>query len=121
MARKNAKYTEYSRETQQFMLAVEKHLIDKFNVINNEWEGLLQMLATTYDLYINCKEKIKEEGLLITNRFNAIEKNPLLKVQIDAQIQCLKMVQEFGLTPKAMKGLNIQENNEDEFIEGLTK
>lgn len=120
MARKT-KYGEYNKETQAFMNAVENHLVDKFGGINPEWEGLLTMLATTYDLYINCKQKIKEEGLLVTNRFDTLEKNPLLKVQTDAQIQCLKMVQEFGLTPKAMKGLNIQDNNEDEFLESLTK
>jgi len=114
------KYQEYTKETQQFMLAVEKHLTDKFGTIESHWEGLLQMLANTYDLYMNCKEKIREEGLLITDRFGALTKNPLLKVQIDAQIQCLKMVQEFGLSAKAMLNMKLQDNNDEEFIESLT-
>lgn len=120
MARKN-KYSEYGKDTQQFMVAVEKHLMDKFNTIEMQWEGLLQMLATTYDLYMNCKEKIKEEGLLITNRFGGLEKNPLLKVQVDAQIQCLKMVQEFGISPKSIKNLSITNNDDEEFLNALTK
>lgn len=115
------KYSDYTTATQAFMNAVESHLKAKFGTIEPQWDGLLNMLATTYDLYLNCKEKIKEEGLLITNRFGSLEKNPLLKVQVDAQIQCLKMVAEFGLSPRSIKSLNLQDNNEDEFLDELVK
>lgn len=117
---KKQKYTDYGRETQQFMNAVEKHLINNFGEINNEWEGVLSMLATQYQVFIDCRERIKQDGLMITDRFNSLIKHPLLKVETDAIIQCNKLVQEFGLSPKSLKGLNVQNNNDEEFIDSLT-
>lgn len=119
MAKKN-KYQDYGKETQAFMNAVEKHLTAKFGEINNEWEGILTMLATQYQVFLDCKERIKKDGLMISDRFGALVKHPLLKVQTDSQIQIVKLVSEFGLSPKAMKGLNLNENNDEEFIEDLT-
>lgn len=116
---KRNKYADYGRETQQFMNAVEKHLIDKFGNINSEWEGVLSMLATQYQVFVDCKERIKQDGMMITDRFNSLIKHPLLKVETDAIIQCNKLVQEFGLSPKSLKGLSIQNNNEDEFLKEL--
>lgn len=120
MAKKHTKYNEYTKETQQFMLAVEKHLIDKFNEINNEWDGILSMLATQYQVFIDCKEQIKKDGLMVTDRFGAPVKHPLLKVETDAIIQINKLVQEFGLSPKSLHNLKLENNDEDEFIEDLT-
>lgn len=119
MAKKN-KYQDYGKETQAFMNAVEKHLTAKFGNIESQWDGLLQMLAEQYEIFIKCKERIKADGLMVTDRFNAPVKHPLLKVQTDSTIQITKLVQEFGISPKAMKGLNLNENNDDEFIEDLT-
>lgn len=120
MARKN-RYSEYSRETQTFMLAVEKHLMDKFNDITPHWEGLLGMLAVQVDLYNQCKEQIKQDGLMVRDRFGSMVKHPLIKCQTDALIQINKLSQDFGLNPRSLKGLNIQENNEDEFLNELVK
>lgn len=115
------KYSEYTEATQAFMKAVEGHLKAKFGDIEPQWEGLLGMLATNYELFWDCKQKIKEDGLMVRNRFNSWEKNPLLKVQTDAQIQLVKLVNEFGLSPRSIKSLNLQDNNEDEFLEELVK
>lgn len=97
----NTIYKEYSEDTQNFMFSVHKYLRKKFNEINDEWIGSLKMLAENYELFIQCSKEIKEKGLLIRDRFNALIKNPLLKVQTDAQIQCVKLLQEFALTPRA--------------------
>ena len=118
---KKSKYSEYTKETAQFMNAVEKHLMDKFNEITPHWEGLLQMLAVQVDLYNQCKEQIKIDGLMITDRFGSLTKHPLIKCQTDAIIQINKLSQDFGLSPKAMLNMKLQENNEDEFLEGLVK
>lgn len=115
------KYSEYTEATQTFMKAVEGHLKAKFGDIEPQWEGLLGMLATNYELFWDCKQKIKEDGLMVRNRFGSWEKNPLLKVQTDAQIQLVKLVNEFGLSPRSIKSLNLQDNNEDEFLEELVK
>ena len=120
MGRKNSKYSEYSRETQAFMNAVEKHLIDKFGNIEPHWDGLLGMLAVQVDLYNQCKEQIKADGLMVRDRFGSMVKNPLIKCQTDALIQINKLSQDFGLSPRGLKGLNIQSNEDNEFLEELT-
>ena len=113
------KYSEYTEATQAFMKAVEGHLKAKFGDIEPQWEGLLAMLATNYELFWDCKQKIKEDGLMVRNRFGSWEKNPLLKVQTDAQIQLVKLVNEFGISPKSIKNLNVAPNDEDDIIAKL--
>lgn len=115
------KYGEFTKNTQTFMNAVENHLINKFGEIEPQWEGLLSMLATQVDLYNKCKEQIKEDGLMVKDRFESYVKNPLLKVQTDALIQIGKLSQEFGLTPRSVSKINLTNNDEDEFLENLIK
>ena len=110
---------EYSLPTRAFMNYVEMHLVEKFGVIEGQWDGLLQMLATQYELFYQCKEHITKDGLMVQNRFGGLEKHPLLKVQTDAQIQVIKLVSEFGITPKAIKNLNVGNNDDSEFIKDL--
>ncbi|KAA6338634.1 hypothetical protein EZS27_013377 [termite gut metagenome] len=105
--------TDYSPETQKFEQSVRKFLKKKFGTINKEWEGSLAMLFTNYETFIICKHTIKTDGLTITDRFKTIIKHPLLKVQIDSQIQIVKLLGEFGLTPKALMKLDKQDGTED--------
>ena len=119
--KKTNRYADFSPVTQTFMSAVEKHLTDKFSKIETQWDGLLMMLADNYELFFDCRAQIKKDGLMIQNRFGNWDKHPLIKVQNDAQIQIVKLVQEFGISPKAISRLtNITENNEDDFIKALT-
>lgn len=114
-------YAEFSEETQAYMQTVHKYLTAKFSTINAEWYGSLYMLAQNYDMFIMCRRDIKEKGLMIPNRFGTLDKNPLIKTQIDAQIQCVKLLQEFGLTPKASMRMAQTDNNAEmeEFVEEL--
>lgn len=120
MAKKNSKYSEYGKDTQFFLTNVEKHLMDKFGEITPHWDGLLQMLAVQVDLYNQCKEQIKNDGLMVQDRFGSMVKHPLIKCQTDALIQINKLSQDFGLNPRSLKGLNIQSNEDNEFLNELT-
>lgn len=117
--KKNGKYSEFKECTQNFMSAVENHLKDKFGKIEPQWQGLLRMLAIQYDLYFRCEECIREEGLLVGDRLGNRVKNPLLKTQTDAQIQCIKLATEFGLSPKSIKNMNVVDSSEENFISDL--
>jgi P27 family predicted phage terminase small subunit len=121
MAKRNnsKKYADYKCATQSFMNAVENHLISKFGGIKSEWQGLLTILAQQYDIFEMCKESIRENGMMVTDRFGALTKNPLLKVQTDSIIQIKSIAQEFGLSPKSIARLNVHDNNEDDFIDAL--
>jgi phage terminase small subunit len=46
-------------------------------------------------------------------------KNPLIKVQLDAQIQSTKFIAEFGLLPNAASKINLADEDDDEFKEHL--
>lgn len=106
-------YKEYSNEVQAAMWAVHSYLQKKFGNINDEWIMSLMMLADNLQMFLQCRQVIKEQGLLIANRFNVLEKNPLIKVQNDAQIQIVKLLNEFALTPKSAEKIKEVEDDDD--------
>lgn len=117
MARKaTTKYDSYAEETQQFMLATEAFLKKRYGKIEKHWEAQLQLLATNYDLFIQCKKQVNKDGLMITNRFGGLEKHPMLKQMTDSQIQMVKLVHEFGLSPNALGKLKETEPDDSEDV-----
>lgn len=121
-ARKNGcktRYADYSEVTQQFMAAVEKYIIKKYGSIEPHWVGQLTLLATNYELFLQAKEEIKESGILVRNRLGGMEKNPLLRVITDANIQCVKLINEFGLSPKANSKIKETDDDDVDIIKGL--
>ena len=57
---------------------------------------------------------------MLVAKNGAYTKNPLIKVQLDAQIQITKLLTEFGLTPKAAAKINLaSDDDEDELKELL--
>ena len=116
---KRAKYSDYSDNTQQFMGAVERFIKKKYGKIEEHWQGQMDLLATNYELFMSAKDEIKKSGLLITNRFGSLEKNPLLRVIVDANIQVLKLIHEFGLSPSALGKIKEVEQDDTDIIKGL--
>lgn len=106
-------YTEYSEEIQNYLWTIHKFLNKKFGAINDEWIPSLMMLADNLHIFNLCKMQIRKDGLLITDRFNVLTKHPLIKVQNDAQIQIVKLLNEFGLSPKSVGKLKAEEENDD--------
>lgn len=106
-------YTEYSEEIQNYMYVIHKFLNKKFGGINDEWIPSLSMLADNLHIFNLCKEQIRKDGLLIVDRFNVLVKHPLIKVQNDSQIQIVKLLNEFGLSPKSVGKLRVEEENDD--------
>lgn len=107
-------YKDYSTQTQKYLSSVEKYLKTKYGTVSDEWEQPLQMLATNVEMFNQCKESIKNDGLMLVAKNGAYTKNPLIKVQLDAQIQITKLLQEFGLTPRAQAKINLVNDDEDE-------
>lgn len=107
-------YSMYDKEVQVTMKYIHSYLIKKYKRISNEWLGPLSMLADNYNIFFKCRNAIKSDGLMILDRFNVLVKHPLIKVQNDAQIQIVKLLNEFGLTVKAAAKLNdVDEEDED--------
>lgn len=108
------KTNEYSVTTAKYITAVRKYLREKYGKVNTEWEQVLEILADNLELYQQCKSSIKNDGLLLVAKNGAYTKNPLIKVQLDAQIQITKLLTEFGLTPKAAAKINLVSEDDDE-------
>lgn len=114
------KYANYSSQTQKFMAEVEAFLRKKYNELQPHWEGQLQLLATNYDLFIKAKEQVNEDGLLVQNRMGGWDKHPLLTTIKDANIQVLKFISEFGLSPSSNGKIKEKsEDNDFDIINGL--
>lgn len=112
-------YTEYSEEINNYMWSIHKFLNKKFGSISEEWIPTLTMLADNLYIFNLCKEQIRKDGLMITDRFNVLVKHPLIKVQNDAQIQIVKLLNEFGLTPKSVGKLKAEEDENNDFLDNL--
>lgn len=110
----NKIYSMYDNEVQTTMRYIHTYLIKKYKRIQNEWLPSLSMLADNFSIFYQCRDAIRADGLMIIDRFGAAIKHPLIKVQVDAQIQIIKLLNEFGLTAKAAAKLNDDTNEEDE-------
>ena len=116
---KMEKKNEYSTQTAKYLKAVKKFLKEKYGKINDEWQQPLEILADNYEIYQQCKESIANDGLMLLAKNGCYTKNPLIKVQLDAQIQITKFLTEFGLTPKAQSKINLANDDDDELKELL--
>lgn len=118
------KYKGYSIPTIKFMQAVEKFIVKKYGGIEPHWDGQLQLLATNYELFILAKTQVREDGLMVRNRFGQWDKHPLLRQITDSNIQCVKLIHEFGLSPSALgkiKDTNDDDNEENELLQLLSE
>ena len=96
------------------MQAVEKFIVKKYGGIEPHWDGQLQLLATNYELFILAKTQVREDGLMIRNRFGQWDKHPLLRQITDSNIQCVKLIHEFGLSPSALGKIKEPDNDDNE-------
>lgn len=114
-----SKNNDYTPSTVKYLTAVRKYLKEKYGKVSNEWEQPLEILADNLELYQQCKESIKNDGLMLMAKNGSYTKNPLIKVQLDAQVQITKFLSEFGLTPKAQSKINLANDEDDELKELL--
>ena len=112
-------YERYGEEVIKYMWSVHKFLLNKFGYISDEWFLSLQMLADNLNMFFKCRDQIAEDGIYVKNKFENLDKHPLIKVQNDAQIQIIKLLNEFGLSPKSVARLKIEENEEDDLLNDL--
>lgn len=116
---KNNKYSAYTTHTQAFMAAVESFIIGKYGKIETHWEGQLDLLAANYELFYLSKEKVAQDGMMIQNRFGGWDKHPLLRQITDSNIQVIKLIHEFGLSPSAVGKIKTESSDENEYLESL--
>lgn len=107
------------KETKKYIKNVRKYLVDRYGKVNDEWEGVLSLLADNMDLYLQCKVEIEKTGIFDATQY---KKNPLLSTMKDLQATILKQIQHLGLSPYASAKINDKtEDDTDDFLENLIK
>jgi P27 family predicted phage terminase small subunit len=106
-------------DTKQLINHVKDYLIEKYGVIQPQWELVLGLLEDNINLYKQCKASLQENGIYDVE---SGKKNPLLITMRDTQIQILNGVKELGLSPYASSRIKTAINeSDDDFINGLTE
>lgn len=101
------------KEAKAYMKDVLEKLEDS-GVLENVDVAALDMLARNYSMFINASKQLEKEGVTIENRQGNIVKHPAVTIAKDAQVQAVKIMQEFGLTAKARTKLPKLEKKEEE-------
>ena len=88
--------------------------LEESGVLENVDTAALDMLARNYSMFIAASKQIEREGATITNVQGNIVKHPAVTIAKDAQVQAVKIMQEFGLTAKARTKLPKLDKKEEE-------
>lgn len=120
-----ALYPDVRQSVQDYMMSAYKYLESEYGEVKAEWKGTLGLLAESLEMFYQCKDQIKKDGLLILDRYGNPNKHPLLMIQNSYQIQILKCTKELGLSPLsnskiADKPEKEQELSAEDFITKLT-
>lgn len=101
------------KEAKDYMKNVLQRL-EESGVLENVDTAALDMLARNYSMFIAASKQIEREGATITNVQGNIVKHPAVTIAKDAQVQAVKIMQEFGLTAKARTRLPKLDKKEEE-------
>lgn len=93
--------TKVTNRVNDFMNSVREFLISKYGKIEASWSCGLLLLEDSYTMFLFAQADIAENGLFLTNRFGDRVKNDSIKIKLDAQVQIIKLLNEFGLTAYA--------------------
>lgn len=118
-------YPDVRQSVQEYMYNAFKYLESEYGEVKQEWKAALSLLSESLEMYYQCKDQIKKDGLLINDRYGKPNKHPLLQIQTAYQIQILKVVKELGLSPLASSKIadkpeREQELSAEDFITKLT-
>lgn len=100
-----------SDETAKFMKAVIKELRQKqkIGVIDS---GALNMLMTSYEMYLQATDMLLMQGPTTTNKYGDTIPNPAQTIASKNYNQVLAIMKEYGLTAKSR--VNLKDTNESE-------
>ncbi len=104
--------------TKKLIESAENYLIEKYGEVKPEWQIILGLLADNLELYKDCRDSIKKNGIY---DITTARKNPLISSCKDLQATILKQIQHLGLSPYAQAKIkdSIEDDTED-FIDSLT-
>ena len=104
--------------TKKIIDSINNYLTEKYGEVKPEWATIMYLLGDNLDLYKECRESIRKNGIY---DINTAKKNPLLSTCKDLQATIMKQIQHLGLSPYAASKIkeSVEDDTED-FIEALT-
>ncbi len=82
--------------------------------------ALLHRMATAYEMYLICVDKITEDGMTMKNKKGEMVKRPEVNILKENWSQFLELAKEFGLTAMSKRKLKTMKNI-DETIQSPLK
>ena len=120
-----ALYPDVRESVQEYMYNAYKYLESEYGEVKAEWKAALSLLSESLDMFYQCKERIKKDGIIINDRYGNPNKHPLHQILIAYLIQILKVVKLLELSPLASSKIankpeKEQELSAEDFITKLT-
>ena len=112
---KDAKRTksQYRQEVADYINKIRRNF-DMNGVIDRTMTAQLDILAINLQLYLDAYDKVKEDGLFITNDRDNVQKHPAVDVMSKALSQIAALSKAYGLTPLDRKRLEDGKQMEEE-------
>ena len=109
------------KEAKEYMKTVISKL-EETRVLEDVDIAALDMLARNYSMFINASKQIEKEGTTFMNTQGNVTKHPAVTIAKEAQVQAVKIMQEFGLTAKSRSKLpKLEKKEEDSPLESFVK
>ena len=109
------------KEAKEYMKTVISKL-EETRVLEDVDIAALDMLARNYSMFINASKQIEKEGTTFINTQGNVTKQPAVNIAKEAQVQAVKIMQEFGLTAKSRSKLpKLEKKEEDSPLESFVK
>lgn len=99
-------------------------LLEEQDIMTSLDTSALELLGYTYDNYIKATHAIQKYGLTFKSPRGETKSRPEVKIQIDSLIQINKIMDSFGLNPRARKEISKPKEREqvlsdmDIFLQG---
>ena len=109
------------KEAKEYMKTVISKL-EETRVLEDVDIAALDMLARNYSMFINASKQIEKEGTTFINTQGNVTKHPAVTIAKEAQVQAVKIMQQFGLTAKSRSKLpKLEKKEEDSPLESFVK
>lgn len=89
-------------------------LLEEQDILTSLDHSALELLGYTYDNYIKATKVIQQKGFTLTSIRGETKSRPEVKIQIDSLIQINKIMDSFGLNPRARKEISKPKEREKE-------
>lgn len=81
-------------------------LLNDQDVLTSLDNSAMNLIGGTYHNYIQATKILQKDGLILKSKGGDMKAHPAVKIQLDSQIQLDKLMDKFGLNPKARKEIS---------------